>query len=487
MPHGPLILTLDVGTSSARTAIYDVAGARQDWGAGVRRYEPTLSAEGGATLDPEALFRVVTELIDATLRQAGPRAEELVCVASAAFWHSLLGLDEAGEPCTPIYLWMDGRAHHAAARLRMELDERQVHARTGCVLHASYLPAKLRWLREAPVHRWVSFSEFLLERLFGEAPISVSMASATGLFDQHRCDWDEEVLSASGVRRRQLPRLAGEGEVLSGLRTPWRERWPPLASLPWLPCLGDGAASNVGAGCTTASRAALMVGTSVALRVLWRTPKVVIPWGVWGYRLDRQRLCLGGSMNDGGNLFSWLRTTLRLPEGAELERALSLLPPDAHGLTLLPLWGGERSPSWAGDAHGAISGLGLHTSAIEIARAALEGVALRCMELELRLSEAVPGVEQVVATGGGLLSSPAWLQIMADALGRELIASAEREASSRGAALFALERLGLLPGGLEAVPPPDGARYAADPRSHQSYLAAGERQRALYRQVIEPR
>ncbi|MDQ3266447.1 MAG: gluconokinase [Myxococcota bacterium] len=493
MPSDPRILTLDVGTSSARTAVYDAGGGRLAWGAEVRRYAPTLTADGGGTLDPEALFQVVTDLIDSTLLQARARAEELVCVASAAFWHSLLGLDASGEPCTPVYLWMDNRAHQAAARLRAELDERQVHARTGCVLHASYLPAKLRWVRDdqpqtaGRVRRWVSFSEFLLKRLLGEAPISVSMASGTGLFDQHRCDWDDEVLSACGAHRGQLPRLAGEGEMLGGLRAPWRERWPQLARVPWLPCLGDGAASNVGAGCTTAMRAALMVGTSVALRVLWRTERVVIPWGVWGYRLDRERVCLGGALNDGGNLFAWLKSTLRLPEGGELDRALSQLPSDGHGLTLLPLWGGERSPSWAGDAHGAILGLGFHTSALEIARAALEGVALRCMELELRLREAVPGIEQVVATGGGLLASPAWLQIMADALGRELIASAEREASSRGAALFALERLGLLPGGLDAVPPPDGARYAVDPQRHQRYRAAGERQRVLYRQVIEPR
>jgi gluconokinase len=53
--------------------------------------------------------------------------------------------------------------------------------------------------------------------------------------------------------------------------------------------------------------------------------------------------------------------------------------------------------------------------------------------------------ESVVASGGALLRSPAWTQMMADSLGRPVLASAERETSSRGAALLALEQLGVAP------------------------------------------
>jgi gluconokinase len=486
----PLVLSLDVGTSSARAALYDAAGARLSRGAAVRRYLPTLTSDGGATLDPDTLVATVAGLLDDAVSDAGDLLGQVACVAPAAFWHSLVGVTADGSACTPLYLWMDQRGHAAAAKLRERLDERLVHARTGCVLHATYLPARLQWLKAhepglaARAGRWVSFSEYLLGQLFGEAPSSISMASATGLFDQHRCDWDDELLAASGIGREALPPLAAEDQVLRGLRSPWRGRWPSLASLPWMPAVGDGAASNVGAGCTTPERAALMVGTSVALRVCFRTDAVAIPWGVWGYRLDRRRVCLGGALNDGGSLFAWLKQTLRLPDGDALEAGLAALPPDAHGLTLLPLWGGERSPGWAAAARGAISGLGLHTTPMEILRAALEGIALRCAELDGLLREAVPRLSQVVATGGGLLGSAAWLQIMADALGQPLVASAEREASSRGAALAALERLGLLPGAIEDVPPPDGLHYEPDPARHQLYRAAQERQRALYGRLV---
>ncbi len=481
-----LVLTLDVGTSSARAALYDLRGVRQAQGTSSRTYEPAFTQDGGATLAPEALLAIVAGVLDEALAGAGADASDLLCVAPTAFWHSLLGVDAEGRPTTPLLLWMDGRARAEAEALRGTLDEQQVHARTGCVLHATYWPARLKWLRHshpeafARTKTWRSFGSYFLTRLFGQAPESVSLASGTGLFDQHRCDWDEALLAEAGVTRDHLPTLAPEDWQQQGLAAPWRQRWPVLAEVPWLPFVGDGAASNVGAGCTTARRAALMVGTSVALRVLWEAPSFAIPAGLWGYRLDRRRVCLGGALNDGGGLVSWLRRTLQLPEGEALERALQASPPLSHGLTVLPLWGGERSPGWAGDARGAILGMGLHTTPVDLARAALEGVAQRCALLASRLREAVPQVQEVVGTGGALLSSAAWQQVMADALGQPLLLSAEPEASSRGAALVALERLGHLPGGLGELPAPEGARVEPNGERHARYREAGERQSALY-------
>lgn len=487
-----LVLTLDVGTSSARSAVYDAQGSRLHQTTAQRRYLPRLTLDGGAEHDADALLEIIAALIDETLQLVGSRQRAIRAVATATFWHSLLGLDEQGQAVTPVYLWMDGRSHLLAATLRERLNEREVHARTGCVLHWSYLPAKLLWVtQERPalarrVRRWVSFGDYVMARLFGTGPTNVSIASATGLFDQHRCDWDEPILSALGLSADALPALAPDGFWFEGLRSPWRERWPHLHQVPWLPPAGDGALSNVGAGCTTAHRAALMVGTSVALRVVFRAPRdYVIPEGVWAYRLDRDHVCLGGSLNDGGSLLDWAHRTLQLPDRAALEAEVSRLAPDAHGLTLLPLWGGERSPGWAGAARGVIVGMGLHTKPIHVYRAALEGIALRCAELDTHLCEAVPRVRQIIATGGALLGSPAWVQIMADVLGRPITPSAEPEASSRGAALVALDRMGLLPGGLDGLPAPDGAASAPRLEHHGIYQRALRRQRELYRRTID--
>ena len=125
-------------------------------------------------------------------------------------------------------------------------------------------------------------------------------------------------------------------------------------------------------------------------------------------------------------------------------------------------------------------GLRLHTRPIEILRAALEAIALRFGELDRILLAAMPSGHEVVATGGALLHSPAWMQIMADVLGRPLLASAESQGSSRGVALLALETLGLLDQPLEAMQPETGRRYEPVAEHTARYQAAAERQRHLY-------
>jgi gluconokinase len=255
--------------------------------------------------------------------------------------------------------------------------------------------------------------------------------------------------------------------------------------VPWLPAVSAGACSHLGAGCTTPAWFALMVGTSGAERAVWQPPDPFeIPWGTWCYRVDERRAVLGGALNDGGSLFDWLRHALQLPPLSRLNDAVADVAADSHGLTVLPFWGGERSPGWADDARGAIVGLRLHTQPIEIMRAALEGVALRFAEVDRLLLEAMPTQGDVVATGGALLHSPAWQQIMADVLGRPVLASAEPEASSRGAALLALETVGLLPDGLDALRPATRGRVEPIAENTARYREAAARQRRLYDQLV---
>lgn len=486
----PLVLALDVGTSSCRASLYDAQGQRVGELSAQRAYAPRVSAEGGADLEADALVEQVATAIDSVAEQAGIAFSAVGAAATSTFWHSLMGLDADGNAATPVYLWMDARSRDCVEHLKDQLDERAVHARTGCVLHWSYLPAKLLWLSQTMpdlfhgVQSWLSFGEYLMLRLFGRTFASVSMASATGLFNQHTCDWDDEVVAALPIQREQLPEIGSLHDSLRGLRPPYAARWPALRHVPWLPAVGDGACSNLGAGCTTRERFALMIGTSGALRVLWRADGVAIPWGAWCYRADHNRFVLGGALNDGGSLFAWLRQTLQLPSLEESEAALAKMEPDAHALTILPFWTGERSPGWSKDARGVILGLRLHTTPTDILRAALEAIALRFAALDSILRQVVPESREIVATGGALLRSPAWLQIMADALGHPLLASAEPEASSRGAALLALEAMGDLPEGEEALQPPLERAYEPVPAHTERYRAAAERQRLLYNLLV---
>ncbi len=483
--QGGRILSIDVGSSSVRAELYDGSGDGIEGTEVKLDYEFEYIPDGGAEKDADELLDLVVRAVDSTLSEAG--GAEISGVAMSTFWHSVLGLDRDGRPTTPILTWADRRAAESVPDLLERLEERAYHRRTGCVPHSSYWPAKLLWSSHAmpeafeKTEIWVSPADYFYTRFFGEPyQVGTSLASGTGLFDQNRRRWDRETLEALSAEEAQLSAISDEPR--KGLTGEWAKRWPALRETPWLPAVGDGACSNVGSGCTGSGRLAIMVGTSGAMRVLWKAESVEIPDGPWCYRADAERFVMGGALSDGGNLVEWLRNTLRLPDPEETERLLSDMEPDSHGLTFLPLLAGERGPGWADRANGTVSGLSMSSTPVEILRAAMEAVAFRFAIIAEMLETASPGEKEVVASGGGLLHSPTWTRIMADTLGRPVTLSGVKEASSRGAALIALEALGGPE--IEAARAPLGETFEPDPARHEIYRKALERQRRFYDAVL---
>ena len=479
-----MVIALDLGTSSARATLYDLHGRAVPGRFHQVTYAPTLTHDGGVEHDPTVLLEAVATCLDAITRAS--RHDDIRAVGVTTFWHGLLGFDAARRPITPIFTWADSRSAPDAALLRGALDDATLHERTGCHLHSSYWPAKLRWLaRERPadvarVAFWGSIGEHLELALFGETATSVSMASGTGLFDQETLRWDTEALAAAGVESDRLFPLADAGGR-RGLRAPWSGRWPALRSVPWFPAVGDGAASNVGSDCIDPSRIALNVGTSAAIRLVTADHGTAPP-GLWRYRVDRRRALVGGATSEGGNVHAWCRDVLKLPPADEVERDLAERAPDSHGLTLLPFLAGERAPGWRGDRRATIAGLSLSTTAVDIVHAAMEAVALRLMLIYSRLAPlAAPG-HLLVASGGAVAHSRAWTRMLADGLGRPIHWSPESEATSRGAALLALEALGALPDLAAAPAPPEKSSHPTR-RVTRAILAALERQQRLDERV----
>lgn len=494
----PFVLALDIGTSSVRAAIYD-AHAREINGTATRMVRSfATTPDGGAESNAETLIAEVARVVDGTLGLASALAAGIQAVATTCFWHSLLGTTAAGEALTPVYGWADTRAAAETVELRRRFDERAAHTRTGCRFHPGYWPAKLLWLQREhgavcrAVAQWMSFGEFLAWRLAGTGTgASISMASGTGLLDQRRCVWDDELLAGLGLSIAQLPHLTEmeTGASVFTLAGGYAGRWPQLHGRPWFAAVGDGATNNIGVGCTTPDRMALMIGTSGAMRLLYEgAPPAEIHPGLWCYRADRRRVVVGGALSDGGGLYGWLRGALALSgvDAEATERALAALEPDAHGLTILPFWAGERSTGWNASARGAILGLTMHTRPLEIVRAALEAIAYRFALIAEALEPYAPGAE-IYASGGALWASALWTQILADVLERPLRIRRVREASSRGAVLLALEALGTIKTLAELPTAPSGLVCEPNAAHYARYRAGLERQKKFYELLINDR
>lgn len=492
MPNQPTLLALDIGTSSTRALLYTANGTPIPGVHAQQTYTLTTSHAGEASVDADLLVDLVARTIDEVLHTAGQRAENILGVATSAFWHTLVPLDIANRPLMPLMTWEDTRPQQAATALRARLAEQAIHQRTGARLHTSYWPAKIAWLASTypelvqRTARYVSFGEYLHTCLLGRAVCSLSMASGTGLLNRHTQTWDTELRACLPLSPQQLPTIGDISETLHGLQPAFAARWPMLNNVPWFPAIGDGAAANLGSNCTVPSIWAVTMGTSSAMRVVvpqaFGTPQE----GLWLYAVDQRRALLGSALSEGGNVLAWLQRTLQLPDLRTLDQQLASLAPTAHGLTILPMLAGERAPGWHADAHMTLTGLTLHTTPAEIALAALEAVVFQLSSIYEQLAKALAShVEQprLIANGTALLNSSVLPHIVADTLNRPLELTEESEASARGAALLALETLGILPDLAQRMPRVSTV-VQPDPDRHALYTEARTKQQRLYNLLL---
>jgi gluconokinase len=482
-----LVVSFDAGTTSVKTLVFDQT-ARPVITTTSIGYDLHTTSDGGVEIQASDLFAASLASLDQAHKALAQLGRTPDAVSMCTFWHSFLGIDATGQPSSPILHLLDTRSQPAAEQLKRDLDESKFHSRVGTVFHPSYWPAKMLWLRQQRPDwfqrstQWMSFGEYLFLEFFGEAYAATSMLSATGLWNSNTQAYDLDLLQYLGLQPEQLASMPRLDQPARGLRPLYAERWPLFANIPWFPSIGDGAANNIGCGCDTPNEFALMVGTTGAMRAVFERPTVDIPEGLWCYRLDPRRFVLGGALSNGGKVFEWVMERFQMPN--DWEHQLSQITPGSHGLTVLPLFAGERSTKWRADARGAITGLNLNTTPVEILAASLESVALRFRLLYEILADRLGAPQRVIATGEALRKSTVWTQMMADALGRPVVASLEKETSSRGAAMLALERIGAV-SHLSEIPSTTGDTFLPRPQFADAYARLLDNQKTLYRRLFE--
>lgn len=420
-----IVLAFDIGSSSTRAGLFDDRGRLVPATSTRAEYNIRYTSTGGAELSPERLRVAVRRC----MRQAQSRAEAPVrAITGCAFWHSLLGLDRRGEPTTPIFTWADSRSAPDAARLREQISEREIQLRTGCMLRAPFWPAKLRWLQRTQpalfrrTKRWVSPAQWLFRELFGCGSVSHSMACGTGLYNLATRSWDDELCALCGIDARQLGSIDDrDAETFAAI--------------------GDGAASNIGSGADRAGMVAINVGTSAAVRAVELGARAKLPLGLFRYVIDDERYVIGGATSNAGNLRQWCVRELGIASDEAAEKALSRSAAAEDALTVLPFWTAERAPSWPEGTAGAVVGVTQTTTRDELLRAITTSAYYRIADIFDQLEPAIGGAQNLIVSGG-IRHSRASLAILADALGRDIRVSSEPETSLRGAAVYALERLG---------------------------------------------
>jgi gluconokinase len=399
--------------------------------------------------DPEAIRGAVAEAVREVAGGLEDGAVKGLCLSAAM--HTLLAVDESGEPLTPSLTWGDTRAAPQAERMRAAPGGLELHRRTGTPLHPMSPLAKLAWFREEQpelfgrAHRWVGIKEYAVAGLTGEWVLDHSIASATGLLELATLEWDHEALELAGIGPERLSPLVPCTHVLRELTAEGARELGLPRDCPLVVGASDGTLANLGVGAVHPGVAACSIGTSGALRVMVEEPTVDPQGSVFCYALTPGRWTVGGAINNGGVVLEWAHDALA-PEadglGSLLEAAAEV-PAGSGGLLMLPYLLAERAPHWSSLPRGAYIGLTRAHRREHLVRAALEGV---CLQLSLVLDSlraAEIDVREVRATGG-FARSWFWRQLLADVLGMPIDFPAGHEGSSFGAALLGMEALQLV-------------------------------------------
>jgi gluconokinase len=450
------MIGIDIGTTSTKAVVFAIDGRVIAHDAvEYPLFTPTPSV---AEQDPEQIYCAVRSVIKGAVHKAHAAPAEIVCVAFSAAMHSLIAVDKNDLPITRSITWADNRAVAWAERIKRDLGGEAIYRRTGTPIHPMSPFVKLLWLQhEQPdvfrrAARFIGVKEYVFFRLFGRYVVDYSIASATGLFNLSKLDWDEGALEVAGITPERLSSLVATTFHLQGLSSAMAQELGLLPETPFVIGANDGVLSNLGVNAIAPGEVAITIGTSGAMRTVVDRPQTDPSGRTFCYALTDRHWVVGGPVNNGGIIFRWVRDEFAASESETakrlgidpyevLTRIAERVPAGSEGLIFHPYLAGERAPLWNANLRGSFFGLGMHHRKEHMIRAVLEGVILNLYSI-LPAVEALIGPTQTIKATGGFARSGLWRQMMADVFDRQVLVPESFESSCLGAAVLGLYALG---------------------------------------------
>jgi gluconokinase len=491
---------VDVGTTSTKAIVFSASGASK--GVGNQGYPLLTPHPSWAEQEPEAIFTAVIAAVRDAVNHAQIVASEVTAVGFSAATHSLIAVDPKGYPLTHSIIWADNRSTLQVKRLKDSGKGHELYQRTGAPTHPTSLVTKLLWMQEhdpetfSKAAKFVSLKEYVLHQLFDEYVVDYSIASATGLFNPEKLDWDEEALAIAGLKRSQLSQLVPTTHILRGLKPRYAEAMGLAIDTPVVVGANDGALANLGVGAITQEQIAITIGTSAAVRTVAHKPLIDPKERTFCYALTENYWVIGGPSNNGGIVLRWLRDQFCQAEVVQARQlgvdpyelmiqSAATISAGAEGLIFLPFLSGERAPYWNASARGSFFGLGLHHQRSHLIRAVLEGVLFSVYSIYLALQN-LAGSAQLIRASGGFARSKVWRQMMADLFQAEVLVPEVYEGSSFGAAVLAMYAINFMKN-LEEVQQLIRITYRHQPntRHASTYHELFEIYERLYQNTVE--
>jgi gluconokinase len=447
---------VDIGTTSTKAIAFSTKG--QVKAQGSQMYSLNVPQPGWAEQNPDEILQAVGAAIAQMMQQIEPGA--IAAIGFSAAMHSVIAMDANDQALTAAIIWADNRSVSQVERLKQDGTGHSLYLRTGTPIHPMSPLPKLLWLREMMpdlfkrATRFISIKEYIFHRWFNRYVVDHSIASATGLLNLDRLQWDEDALALVGITPSHLSEIVPTTYVLRGIHSTFAQAMAIYPDTPVVIGANDGVLASLGVGAIAPSQIAVTIGTSSAVRSVVSQPTTDSQGRTFCYALTEDHWVVGSPSNNGGIVLRWLRDEFCQ---AEVEKAKARgidtydvmieqaadISPGAEGLICLPFLSGERAPYWNANARGIFFGVGLNHHRSHFIRSVMEGILFSVYNITRALTELVQPAQDIYASGG-FARSQLWLQMTADIFGSTVVVPEVFEASSFGAAALAMYAMGQL-------------------------------------------
>lgn len=441
------ILSLDAGTTSSRAIIFDHKGQTK----GLAQYEFTqyFPKESWVEHDGVEIWETQLKAIKEALTNAQIKPEQIQAMGITNQRETTLIWDRnTGKPVHKAIVWQDRRTAHICEELKREGKEKQFYEKTGLLLDAYFSGTKIKWildqdpkLRTAAENGSLAFGtvdSWLIWNLTqGKVHVTdVTNASRTLLFNIHTLQWDDELLNTLDIPKALLPEVVSCSEKVGVSDLSLFGHPIPIAGI-----AGDQQAALFGQMCTSAGDVKNTYGTGCFCIMNTGASPVISKNKMLttiGYQINGTvSYALEGSVFIAGAVVQWLRDQLGIISDSSEIEALAQTVEDNGGVTFIPALAGLGAPYWDAQATGSILGITRGTKKGHIARAALEAIALRVMEIVTEMQKDAQTQFESLKVDGGASTNNLLMQIQADVLKTEVIRPQTTETTALGAAFFA--------------------------------------------------
>lgn len=450
------LLGLDVGTTGCKTVVFDQEG--RELGRGYREYPVFCKEPFQAEQNPDAVFSLLTESMQEAVKNA--EIQNAAAVSLSVQGDAVIPVDKSYEVLHPAVLGMDYRPEKQCEKYREEFDERQLYEVTGQPLHPINMMAKIMWfLDERPeisekAWRFITYEEFIFQRLGGEPVLDLTMASRSMGYSLEERKWSGQILENMGISESLLSPLVKSGDVIGKLSSQLADRIG-LNNRPLLVAgCHDQPAGALGAGVIDTRMALDSTGTAEVLSVTFPEPILSQSmrdsfYSCYVHAVPGQYFSFA-HMQTGGILQQWYRDQFgyrELEEAGHLNMdfytyAQSKCPDGPSSILVLPHFNGSGTPLCDMESKGAIVGLTLSSTRHDILKGILDSL---CFELKFNIETMEKSgilIQGLRATGGGA-RSPLWLQTKADVTGLTVETLECKEAGCLGSAVLAAVGAGI--------------------------------------------